>query len=96
VSNTSLTASLFRWRTPNPAVSVTDAQLAACEVPVQLIWGDDDRIQPPAAGHRAAQVLPNARVEVVRGGHGVWVDQPARCGELLTAFLDEVEPRAAR
>jgi hypothetical protein len=26
---------------------------------------------------------------VVPGGHGVWVDQPARCGTLLAAFLDE-------
>jgi pimeloyl-ACP methyl ester carboxylesterase len=76
-------------------VSVTDAQLAACEVPVQLIWGDDDRVKAPDAGHRAAQVLPDARVEVVPGGHGIWVDAPARCGELLTAFLDEVEQRAA-
>jgi pimeloyl-ACP methyl ester carboxylesterase len=87
----SLSPQLFRWRTPHARVSVPDAQLAGCQVPVQLIWGDDDRVQPPEAGFRAAAVLPDARVEVLPGGHGIWVDQPSRCGALLTGFLDEVE-----
>jgi pimeloyl-ACP methyl ester carboxylesterase len=92
-ANATMTPALFRWRTPVPHAAVTDEELAACEVPVLLLWGDDDRVQGVDAAHRAAAVLPDARVEVVPGGHGVWVEQPARCGELLTAFLAEVEQR---
>jgi pimeloyl-ACP methyl ester carboxylesterase len=95
-TNASLMPQLFRWRTPLPGVPVTDAQLATLRMPVQLIWGDDDRVQPAAAGQRAAEVIPDAQVEVVPGGHGVWVEQPARCGVLLTRFLEEAERGSGR
>jgi hypothetical protein len=28
---------------------------------------------------------------VLPGGHGLWFEQPARCGEAITGFLAEVE-----
>jgi pimeloyl-ACP methyl ester carboxylesterase len=74
---------------------VTDATLATCEVPVAMIWGDDDRVQGPEAGRHAAEVLPDARLDVLPGGHGIWVDQPERCGRLLTEFLERIEQRQA-
>jgi pimeloyl-ACP methyl ester carboxylesterase len=87
-TNASLSQRLYRWRSARPEVVVTDEELVSCQVPMQLLWGDDDRVQSVDAAHRAAAILPDARVDVVPGGHGVWVDQPARCGALLTAFLD--------
>ena len=50
-----------------------------------------DRVQPPEAGIHAAQTLPSGRIEVLPGGHGIWFDQPARCGSLLPEFLLNVE-----
>jgi pimeloyl-ACP methyl ester carboxylesterase len=94
-SNATLTPRLFRWRTPHPEAQVTDAKLATCEVPVAMIWGDDDRVQGPDAGRHAAEVLPDARLDVLPGGHGIWVDQPERCGRLLAEFLERIEQRQA-
>jgi pimeloyl-ACP methyl ester carboxylesterase len=80
-----------RWRTPFPHVAVSEAELAACPVPVLLLWGDEDRVQPPDAGRRAAALLPAGRIEVLPGGHGLWFEQPGRCGELLGSFLQDVD-----
>jgi pimeloyl-ACP methyl ester carboxylesterase len=84
-----------RWRHPMPGVQVTDEELAGCPVPTLFVWGDEDKVQPPAAGRRAAQLLPHGRLEVLPGGHGLWFDQPARCGEVITGFLAELDRSAA-
>jgi pimeloyl-ACP methyl ester carboxylesterase len=78
---------MFRGRSPHPHLAVTDDELRGCEVPVQFVWGADDVVQGPDAATRAAGLLPDARVEVLPGGHAIWFDDPARCGALLTGFL---------
>lgn len=60
-------------------------------MPVQFIWGEQDKVQGPDAAIRAAALLPHAQVEILPGGHGIWLEHPARCGHLLTRFLAEVE-----
>jgi pimeloyl-ACP methyl ester carboxylesterase len=57
--------------------------------------GQDDRVQSPDAGAWAADLLPNGRLEVLPGGHGLWFDQPERCGQLLTDFLHTAEQERA-
>ncbi len=94
-SAASMVKAQARWRRPRPGIQVTGEELAACPVPTLFVWGDEDKVQPPAAGARAAELLPAGRVEVVAGGHGLWFDQPARCGELITDFLAEVDRSAA-
>jgi pimeloyl-ACP methyl ester carboxylesterase len=79
-----------RWRRPMPGVRFTDEELADCPVPTLFVWGDQDRVQPPAAGQRAAELLPHGRIEVLPGGHGLWFDEPERCGEVIAAFLSEM------
>jgi pimeloyl-ACP methyl ester carboxylesterase len=83
-----------RWRRPMPGVRFTDEELADCPVPTLFVWGDQDRVQPPAAGQRAAELLPHGRIEVLPGGHGLWFDEPERCGEVITAFLSEIDSTA--
>lgn len=80
---------LSRWRTPHSHLQVTEAELASCRTPVLLLWGEDDKVQSPDAGARAAELLPHGRLEVLPGGHGVWFEHPERCGRLLAEFLRE-------
>jgi len=89
------TLDMCRWRTPHPHLQTTDAQLAACQTPLLLLWGDRDKVQSPEAGKLAAKLLPHARLEVLPGGHGLWFEHPERCGQLLTEFLRGTEHQSA-
>jgi pimeloyl-ACP methyl ester carboxylesterase len=82
-----MSATFARGRRAVPEVALTDDELRACEVPVLFVWGDEDRVQGTDAAYRAAELLPDARVEVLPGGHAVWFDAPERCGELIGRFL---------
>jgi pimeloyl-ACP methyl ester carboxylesterase len=85
------TLDMCRWRTPHPHLQVTEAELAACRAPVLLVWGEDDKVQPPEAGAWAARLLPHGRLEVLPGGHGLWFEHPERCGRLVASFLGDRE-----
>lgn len=78
---------MYRGRKALPHVMVSEEELAGCPVPVLLVWGDRDSVQPAEAGIRAAELLPRGRIEVLPGGHGIWFEHPERCGALLTEFL---------
>lgn len=59
-------------------------RLAAFPVPVQAIWGEADRIVPPA--HAAA--LPEGRRHVLPGaGHMVHIEKPAEVNRLIGEFV---------
>jgi pimeloyl-ACP methyl ester carboxylesterase len=90
-----VTLDICRWRTPHAHLQLTEAELAACRPPVLLVWGEDDEVQSPAAGARAARLLPHGRLEVFPGGHGLWFEHPRRCGQLLTEFLRGSEHQLA-
>jgi 2-hydroxy-6-oxonona-2,4-dienedioate hydrolase len=91
---TTLTAApvMYRGRRALPDVVIDHGELAACHVPTLFIWGDKDKVHGPDAGRRAVDLLPNGSIEVLDGGHGIWFDQPDRCGEALTAFLSSAPP----
>jgi pimeloyl-ACP methyl ester carboxylesterase len=62
----------FRRRVPNPP-ELTDAELAAVPVPVQLLLGELSTMNDPATvAERVRTVVPDWRVEVVPGtGHAL-------------------------
>lgn len=62
-------------------------KLGGFQQPVLLAWADDDRVFPRKDAERLAEILPNARVEVVRDSR-VFVpeDQPDRLAELIVDF----------
>jgi pimeloyl-ACP methyl ester carboxylesterase len=93
-SSLSAGPSMYRGRTPLPDVAVRDEELAGCPVPVLFVWGDRDKVQPADAGRHAAQTLPRGHIEVVPGGHGIWFEEPERCGRILTDFLAAPDPDA--
>jgi pimeloyl-ACP methyl ester carboxylesterase len=81
-------------RGSRPQVALTAAQLSRLTQPVQLIWGRDDPFGSVEAGTRAAEHIPDARLHVVPGGHGPWLDDPTAVAALLTPFLLENGARA--
>lgn len=66
------------------------AALPAFDVPVRLIYGEQDRVLPDVADtmSRLASDLPNVEVTALpHCGHFVQEEQPDRVGELLAPFL---------
>lgn len=64
--------------------------LAALDVPVLVVAGDDDFI--PLESHRAWTAnVPNARLEVIeRAGHIPWIDRAEAVLGAIEAYLDEL------
>lgn len=85
----SLLNACVRLRGARPKVALTAEQLSQLRHPVQLIWSDDDPFGKVEVGQQAAEVIPDADLHVVAGGHAPWVNAPKPVGQLATAFLDE-------
>jgi pimeloyl-ACP methyl ester carboxylesterase len=63
--------------------------LGGMRVPSLVVWGDDDKVVPRGAGERYAELLPNARFEVVRNaGHCVEMEQPDALARLVVPFIE--------
>jgi pimeloyl-[acyl-carrier protein] methyl ester esterase len=73
----------MRFGRARPGNVLGDDELRSIETPVQLIWGDGDVYGGPEIGERAAALLPDARLEVIEGGHAPFLDEPERCAELI-------------
>jgi pimeloyl-ACP methyl ester carboxylesterase len=64
------------------------ARLGEVRAPVLLLWSDSDPVSPLAVGEALRQRLPDARLEVVRGGsHGFAEERADEVAELVRAFL---------
>jgi haloalkane dehalogenase len=71
--------------------TIADPRLAELDVPVLLLWGEDDPFAPVAGAHRFMRELRRPELVVVDGsGHFVWEDAPQRCAEAVTAFLARI------
>jgi pimeloyl-ACP methyl ester carboxylesterase len=63
--------------------------LSCVDTPALVVWGDQDRIVPVSAGERYAEVLPNARLEILRdGGHFLDVERPDELATLIARFCE--------
>jgi pimeloyl-ACP methyl ester carboxylesterase len=62
-------------------------QLAAFTRPALLAWAADDKFFPLAHSRRLADILPDARLELIAGSR-TWVmrDQPQRTARLIGRF----------
>ena len=73
------------------ATTVFDAfaDMADIDVPVQLIFGEHDRLTPPSIGEKMVELIADARLAVLEGaGHLSNLERPAEFNEVLRAFLD--------
>jgi len=64
------------------------ADIEALDIPVLMIWGAHDHFQPVEYGHRLANALQNAQIEIVEtAGHFLPEDEPALLGKRLADFV---------
>ncbi|MEO8113839.1 MAG: alpha/beta fold hydrolase [Phenylobacterium sp.] len=68
--------------------------LPLVKAPTLIIMGADDKIVPAVNGKILAGLMPNARLEMVPGGHLFLVSKAGQAIPLIRAFLDE--PDAAK
>jgi pimeloyl-ACP methyl ester carboxylesterase len=55
---------------------------------VRLIWGERDGFGRPGVGRRVAQLIPDADLHVVPGGHAPWFHHADLVARLTREFLD--------
>jgi pimeloyl-ACP methyl ester carboxylesterase len=61
----------------NGVIDGVDKHLATIDVPAVVIQGADDQLVKPVHGRRLAATLPDARLEIVSGGHMAPYTHPA-------------------
>jgi pimeloyl-ACP methyl ester carboxylesterase len=59
----------------------------AVAVPTLIVWGRDNRIVPYSCGERYQQLMPNAKLLVVDGGHYLEVEKPYDLTRLTNSFI---------
>jgi len=81
--------SIWRSARPDRTTLSLHPELEALRTPTLLIWGQQDRIDPPQpAAIAIAQRLPNAHLVLMPdAGHMPWLDQPEACATLIREFL---------
>lgn len=60
------------------------------DVPVLVVWGEEDTWIPVDRAHRLGELIPGAQVQVIGGaGHLIQLDRPAALASGLTRWLGE-------
>jgi pimeloyl-ACP methyl ester carboxylesterase len=68
----------------------SDEELHQIQIPVLMLIGDQDRINPPKAIERARQQLPHVEAEIVpHAGHLLSMEQPDYVDARVLKFLEE-------
>ena len=64
------------------------ANLTEIDVPVQLVFGEHDRLTPPSIGESMLALITDSRLSVIPdAGHLSNMEQPARFNSVLQSFL---------
>ena len=91
-------ASMFARLAWNPRYDYRlDRRVPNVTLPALVIEPDDDRVVPNVHAKRWAELLPNARLEKVKGsarkptGHLLMIQQPDAAAATITRFIEEVE-----
>jgi pimeloyl-ACP methyl ester carboxylesterase len=58
-----------------------------------ILMGDADRIVPPVNGSILASLMPNARLEIVPGGHLFLISRANDVVPMIKAFLTEPDTK---
>ncbi len=87
-----LTVAKLAWqpRLYNPHLA---KWLHRIHLPTLIVWGDSDKVIPPACGSAFRDLIPGARLEILpRCGHLPHVEKASEFVSLATSFLEEAVP----
>ena len=71
---------------PRAATRIRPDDLRRLVVPTLMIWGDHDPVVSVADAEAAAELIPDARLEVLPAGHVPQLGNPDRVAQLLQQF----------
>jgi pimeloyl-ACP methyl ester carboxylesterase len=76
-------------------VTMLDRSYLMPDLPVQIIWGEDDLIIPVSHARLAHEQIPGSRLETFeKSGHVPHDDHPDRFVKIVEQFIDSTEPFA--
>jgi pimeloyl-ACP methyl ester carboxylesterase len=80
---------MIRYFKDMPQVDITP-QLAGIRAKTLLLTGDRDPIVPPEQSNRASNLIPNAKLAVIKGaGHLPFIERPLEYNQALSRWLAE-------
>jgi pimeloyl-ACP methyl ester carboxylesterase len=62
-------------------------QLKQLVKPTLLFWGNNDPFGAPEVGKQMADIMPDADLHIIDGGHVPWLTQSKIIGPEVTTFL---------
>jgi pimeloyl-ACP methyl ester carboxylesterase len=80
-------AAQLGWPAPQLCNPKLGSRLGRIAAPTLLVWGREDQIAPVAHADAWRRGLPDARVEVLDGGHALTLEQPAGIARVVDGFL---------
>ena len=76
--------SRFGWRRSS---RVRPDELRRLAMPTLLVWGDREPLGPASVAHALTDLIPQARLQVLPGGHAPWLAQPAQTAAVVADFV---------
>ncbi|HET8577067.1 MAG TPA: alpha/beta fold hydrolase [Methylomirabilota bacterium] len=62
-------------------------ELRRLRIPTLVLVGRDDILTPPTFSRELARLIPKARLRIVPGGHGFFIEEPDHVNRALLRFL---------
>lgn len=84
-----ITRSLVRLRGARPELVLGAGELRQITRPVQLVWGDADPFGPAEIAYATWKALPEARLDLVSGGHAPWLTNAPAVADHLGKFITQ-------
>ncbi|MFV0257357.1 MAG: alpha/beta fold hydrolase [Acidimicrobiales bacterium] len=81
---------LLRVGGNRPRMALTAEQLGRIDVPTLLLLARDDPVGGPDVGRRMAEVMSDAELHIVDGGHAPWLRHADQIAAPLHGFLHRV------
>ena len=80
-------AALGRYIVEQLDQDVVGAELAGLDVPVLLVWGEQDKTVPPAAGEAARAMLPKSQLVLLAdAAHTAYFERPDEFNRIVADF----------
>ena len=71
------------------------SRLGLLQMPVLVLWGEEDALAPVSMGRTLAEDLPHAQFHVIKDcGHLPTLEQRGEAAAILGKFLRDKHPRA--